>query len=302
MITGKNIVKRFDEFTALDFLSINIPDASVYGLVGPNGAGKTTLLNILTGVYRADEGDISMDGSAIYENPSAKERMCFIPDQIYFPCSNIKDTIEFYKGFYHGFSEDDFNALSSYFPYDRKKALRSFSKGQRRQIAFHFSLAMGSKYLILDEPMDGLDPVARHMVWGLLMEKVEKEGLTILVSSHNLRELEDVCDTVGIMEEGKVKIERNLEELQENMTKLQVVFKEGKETDISNLPILHSSNIGRVYTFIMKMSPEEALKVISPLDPLMAEPLPLTLEEIFIYEIEGAKKDVNKDVNSGGLS
>lgn len=287
MIEIKNLVKTFDGFRALDNTTMTIPKGSVYGLVGPNGAGKSTLIRHLLGVYKQDEGSISIEGEPVWENVSIKSKIASIPDDwFYFNAATIKDMMLFYKGMYPDFSVERYEKLKEAFPIDENKLIRHLSKGMQKQVAFWLALSTMPEYLILDEPVDGLDPVMRRQVWSLLMEDVSERGTTVLVSSHNLRELEDVCDHVGIMNKGKVLLERNLSELQDNIVKLQVVFKEG-ETIPENLPILHASSIGRVHTLIMRMNAEEATKTLEPFEPMMIDAIPLTLEEIFIYELGG---------------
>ncbi len=221
MIAVKNLVKRFDGFTALDGTDITVPAGSVYGLVGPNGAGKSTLIRHLTGVYRQDEGEISLGGEAIWENAALKRRIAVIPDDwYYFTQSNIRDMMRFYRGFYPNFSMERYEKLKEVFAIDEKRTIRRLSKGMQKQAAFWLALSCMPDYLILDEPVDGLDPVMRRQVWSLVMGDVSQRGTTVLVSSHNLRELEDVCDHVGIMDHGKVLLERSLAQLQDNMVKL----------------------------------------------------------------------------------
>ena len=221
MIAVKNLVKRFDGFTALDGTDITVPAGSVYGLVGPNGAGKSTLIRHLTGVYRQDEGEISLGGEAIWENAALKRRIAVIPDDwYYFSQSNIRDMMRFYRGFYPNFSMERYEKLKEVFAIDEKRTIRRLSKGMQKQAAFWLALSCMPDYLILDEPVDGLDPVMRRQVWSLVMGDVSQRGTTVLVSSHNLRELEDVCDHVGIMDHGKVLLERSLAQLQDNMVKL----------------------------------------------------------------------------------
>ncbi len=294
MIEVKGLVKSFDGFEALSSTTMTIPTGSVYGLVGPNGAGKTTLLKHLTGVYRQDKGVVLFDGEDVYENAALKERIISVPDNLYFPLGTINDMKGFYKENYKAFSEEKFEKLRSVFEYDMKKPLRTFSKGQTKQIAFWFALSCSPDYLILDEPMDGLDPVMRHKVWSLIMGEVEKRQLTVVVSSHNLRELEDVCDMVAILNGGRVLLERSLEELQDNMTKMQVVFPEGREDAAGEIDAVHVSNMGRVYTIIMRTSPKEARALMQKYEPVVADALPLTLEEIFIYELGGAYDGVSE--------
>ncbi|MDY3986287.1 ABC transporter ATP-binding protein [Dysosmobacter sp.] len=296
MIEVRDAVKRFDGFAALDGATLSVPTGSVYGLVGPNGAGKSTLIRHLTGIYRQDEGTVQIGGENVWENAALKARIAAIPDDwYYFMQSTVRDMMRFYKGFYPSFSMDRYEKLKEVFNIDEKKTIRRLSKGMQKQVAFWLALSCMPDYLILDEPVDGLDPVMRRQVWSLVMGDVAQRGTTVLVSSHNLRELEDVCDHVGIMDHGKVLLERSLAQLQDNMVKLQVVFQDGVNEVPPELPVLHASKIGRIHTLIMRMNAEEATAKLSTYNPLLVDAVPLTLEEIFIYELGGADYAV-KDI------
>jgi len=296
MIEVNGIVKRFDGFAALDGATLTVPGGSVYGLVGPNGAGKSTLIRHLTGIYRQDEGGISVDGQDVWENAALKSRIAAIPDDwFYFMQSNVRDMMRFYKGFYPNFSMERYEKLKEVFNIDEKRAIRRLSKGMQKQVAFWLALCCMPDYLILDEPVDGLDPVMRRQVWSLVMGDVAERGTTVLVSSHNLRELEDVCDHVGIMDHGKVLLERSLAALQDNMVKLQVVFRDGMTDVPPELPVLHAAKVGRIHTLIMRMNAQEATNRLMAYSPMLVDAVPLTLEEIFIYELGGADYAV-KDI------
>ena len=295
MIEVKNVVKRFDGFTALDGASLSVPTGSVYGLVGPNGAGKSTINRHLTGIYRQDEGTVAIGGEDVWENAGLKARVAAIPDDwYYFLQSTVRDMMRFYKGFYPRFSMERYEKLKEVFSIDEKRVIRRLSKGMQKQVAFWLALSCMPDYLILDEPVDGLDPVMRRQVWSLVMGDVAERGTTVLVSSHNLRELEDVCDHVGIMDKGKVLLERSLAQLQDNMVKMQVVFRDGQEVP-ADLPVLHVSRVGRIHTLIMRMNAQEAAARLAVYDPMLVDAVPLTLEEIFIYELGGADYAV-KDI------
>ena len=296
MIEVKGIVKRFDGFAALDGATLTVPTGSVYGLVGPNGAGKSTLIRHLTGIYRQDEGSIAISGENVWENAALKSRIAAIPDDwFYFLQSNVRDMMRFYKGFYPQFSMERYEKLKQVFNIDEKRPIRRLSKGMQKQVAFWLALCCMPDYLILDEPVDGLDPVMRRQVWSLVMGDVAERGTTVLVSSHNLRELEDVCDHVGIMDKGKVLLERSLVALQDNMVKLQVVFRDGMTEVPPELPVLHAAKVGRIHTLIMRMNTQEATDRLMAYSPLLVDAVPLTLEEIFIYELGGADYAV-KDI------
>ncbi len=289
MIQVTDAVKRFDGFTALDGASITVPDGAIYGLVGPNGAGKSTLIRHLTGILRADSGEILVDGEPIYENPAKKALLAVIPDDwYYFSSASLRDMMRFYRGFYPTFDMERYEKFREVFEIPEKAMLRRLSKGMQKQAAFWLAMSCRPKYLILDEPVDGLDPVMRRQVWSLMMGDVAENGTPVLDSSHNLREREDVGDHVGIMNRGKVLLERSLSDLQENIVKLQVVW---NTPDPPALPpemnVLHVSNVGRVYTYIVRGNAAAVSAALSVLQPMMLEALPLSLEEIFIYELGG---------------
>ena len=296
MLEANNVVKTFDSFRALDGANMTVPRGAVYGLVGPNGAGKSTIIRHFTGVYRPDSGQVTLDGQPVYENPAAKSRMAVIPDDwYYFPQASIRDMARLYAGTHPFFSWDRYHKLREAFPLPEKQLLRRMSKGMQKQAAFWLVMSCMPEVLVLDEPVDGLDPVMRRQVWSLLLGDVADRGTTVLVSSHNLRELEDVCDHVGIMDHGHVLLERSLAQLQDNMVKLQVVFPDGMEDVPAELPVLHASKLGRVHTLIMRMNAQEATERLMAYSPLLVDAIPLTLEEIFIYELGGADYAV-KDI------
>ncbi len=297
MLEVKNAVKTFDGFRALDGLTMTVPKGAVYGLVGPNGAGKSTIIRHLAGIYRQDSGEVLLDSQPVYENTEAKRRMAVIGDDwYYFPQAGIKEMAKFYAGIYPAFSWERYEKLKQVFPLDEKMMLRRMSKGMQKQAAFWLTVCCMPEYLILDEPVDGLDPVMRRQVWSLLLGDVAERGTTVLVSSHNLRELEDVCDHVGILNHGKVLLERSLSDLQDNTVKLQVAYQGVTEPVLPvELNILHRSHVGRVYTYIVRGSSQEILRRMQITEPVLLESIPLTLEEIFIYELGGveyAAKDI----------
>ena len=290
MIEVRDIVKEFDGFRALDGLTMTVPTGCIYGLVGPNGAGKSTILRHITGIYRPDSGTITVDGEAIYENPAVKARLSTIPDELYyFLSASTRDMMRFYRGFYPKFDAKRYEALKDIFTtVDEKRPIRRLSKGMQKQSAFWLSLCCRPDYLILDEPVDGLDPVMRRQVWSLLMGDVAEHGTTVLVSSHNLRELEDVCDHVGILSRGKVLVERSLSDLQGNVVKMQMVFQEREMPQLpDDMQVLHVSQVGRIHTLIIRGTAEEITNRLAVYAPILMEALPLTLEEIFIYELGG---------------
>ena len=292
MIEAINLIKTFEETCALDGLTLTVPESAVYGLIGPNGAGKSTLIRHLTGIYRQDAGELRINGEPVYENPAAKGKIASIPDEIpYWSQATIEDMMRFYASVYPQFDRQYYEQLGRVFDLDEKRMMRKLSKGQQKLAAFRFALAQRPEMLVLDEPLDGLDPVNRRTVWGLILGEVAERGTTVLVSSHNLRELEDVCDHVGIMNRGRMLLERSLSELQENMVKIQLVLPDGTELP-GDLELLHEGRTGRLRQLILRGSAEDLSARLAACEPLFMDVLPLTLEEIFIYELGGMEHEV----------
>lgn len=299
MVQVNHVIKSFGDFRALDGVNMNVPKGAIYGLVGPNGAGKSTIIRHLTGVYRPDGGEIFVDGLPVYENREAKAKIAYIPDDLfYFLQADALEMMRYYKGIYAAFDEKMFYRMQEFFPsIDIRRNIRRLSKGMQKQVAFWLAICCKPELLVLDEPLDGLDPVMRRQIWGILMSEVEERQMTVLVSSHNLRELEDVCNYVGIMNKGKVMIERSLSELQGNICKIQVACPSGMPKLPREYEVLHMSNTGRVYTIIVKGNPKSAAGAITTGTghAAIVDILPLTLEEIFIYEMGGVDYEV-KDI------
>ena len=294
MLELRNVTKTFGSFKALDDLSMVVPKGTVYGLVGPNGAGKSTAIRCMVGVYRPDCGEITVDGNAVYENPALKARIGYIPDDIfYFPAATLEEMRQYYKGIYPDFDDALFERLYEIFNLPRKTPLRRFSKGMQKQAAFHLAICCRPDVLILDEPVDGLDPVMRRQVMSLILADVAERGTTVLISSHNLRELEDVCDHVGIMDHGKMLLEKSLADMQGTTHKLQMV---GQPPE--NLQILHESASGRLHTYIVRGSAAEIDRAVAAANPVYYDVLPLSLEEIFIYELGGVNYEVKNIILS----
>ena len=299
MIEVNNLIKEFGGFRVLDGVNMNVERGNIYGLVGPNGAGKSTLIRHLTGVYRQDAGEIFIDGQEVYENKDIKGEIAYIPDDpFYFLQADTLEMMRYYRNMYPNFDEKMFYRLQEFFPgIDMRRNIRRLSKGMQKQVAFWLALCCRPKLLILDEPLDGLDPVMRRQIWTILMSEVAEKKTTVLVSSHNLRELEDVCDHVGIMDHGKIIIERSLLDLHGNISKIQVACRAGMPKLPEDFEVLHMSNIGRVYTMIVRGNPNQAAEAIRTDrdDMAIIDILPLTLEEIFIYEMGGADYEI-KDI------
>ncbi len=269
-----------------------VPAGQWLMIVGPNGAGKSTIIRHLAGIYRQDSGEVLIGGEPVYENPAVKERIAYIPDDVfYYTQATIRDMMKFYRDLYPRFDAACFEKLGGAFALDPKRPVRKLSKGQQKQAAFWLALSMRPDIVILDEPVDGLDPVMRRQVWSLLLEDVAERGTTVLVSSHNLRELEDVCDHVGIMNRGRMLLERSLSELQDNIVKIQLAFAE--ETPLpEDLQILHRSETGRLQQLILRGKSAELTERLGALHPVFLDPVPLSLEEIFLYELGGEGHEI----------
>ena len=291
MLELKHVTKTFGELKALNDLTMTVPKGAVYGLVGPNGAGKSTAIRHITGIYRADSGTVTLDGQTIYENPEVKQTIGLIPDEIFFfPAANMDEMANYYQGMYPKFDRELYEKLFEIFQLPRKGQIRRFSKGMQKQAAFHLTLCCHPEVLVLDEPVDGLDPVMRRQVMSLILSDVAEHGTTVLISSHNLRELEDVCDHVGIMDHGHMLLEKSLADMQGATHKLQLV---GEVPE--GLEILHESTSGRLKTLIVRGQPWEITAKAEKAKLAYFDLLPLSLEEIFIYELGGVNYAV-KDI------
>ena len=292
MLELQNITKSFGGLKALDDLSMRVPKGTVYGLVGPNGAGKSTAIRLMTGVYRPDSGSVTLEGSPIYENPALKSRIGYIPDDIFFfPSASLEEMHRYYRGIYPQFDEELWKRLYQVFQLPPKGQIRRFSKGMQKQAAFQLCICMRPDVLVLDEPVDGLDPVMRRQVWSLILSDVAQRETTVLISSHNLRELEDICDHVGIMDHGRMLLERSLADMQGSTVKLQIV---GDTPE--GLEILHESSSGRLRTLVVRGSAQAVQEKAAAVNPAYFDVLPLSLEEIFIYELGGVDYEVKNIV------
>ena len=288
MLEMRSVTKTFGTFKALDELTLTVPQGSVYGLVGPNGAGKSTAIRHLTGVLRPDSGTVTLEGLPIYENPTVKSIIGCIPDEpFYFPGATMEEMYKFYKNLYPHFDERLFDQLRSIFKLPYRTPIRRFSTGQQKQAAFQLVLCTRPEVLILDEPIDGLDPIMRRQVWSLILSAVTERGATVLISSHNLRELEDICDHVGIMDHGKMLMEKSLADMQGTTHKVQLVgqLPEGLE-------VLNVTASGRLQTAIVRGRLQEIQWKLTQAKPTYFDVLPLSLEEIFIYELGGVNHEI----------
>ena len=289
MIQVNSLVKTFGGFKALDNMNLHVEESSVYGLIGPNGAGKTTIIKHLAGIYTQDSGDIKINGESVFENNGIKKDMALISDDLFFFSTySILETAKYYSQIYPNWNWERFESLKSIFKIDVSRRVRRLSKGMQKQVAFWLSICAMPKIMLLDEPVDGLDPVMRRNVWRLMLQDVAERNMTVLVSSHNLRELEDVCDHVGIMHNGKIVLEKALDDVKGNIHKIQTAFTDKfPETLDNSLEILHKEQFGSVYMMIVKGNSAEITNTIMCENPLICDILPLTLEEVFIYELGG---------------
>ena len=296
MIDVKNLTKTFDGFKALDDVTLHVEKGSVYGLMGPNGAGKTTLLLNIVDTLIPDSGEVKLNNLPVRDNPEAKKNMVFIPDEVfYFANSTPLSLMSYYKGIYPQFDTALFFSLKDLFSeINLLKPIRKMSKGMKKQVALWISICCKPEILILDEPVDGLDPVMRHNIWQLLLSRISAEKMTVLVSSHNLRELEDVCDHIGIMDHGKIILQESLDEIQNNIFKVQLAFDGEFPIPEDELNIKSRKQNGKITEIIVSGNKNETLDIINKYDPLICDIIPMTLEEIFIYEIGGQDSEITK--------
>lgn len=298
MIQVNHITKYFEQFKALDDLCLHVKKGSVYGLNGPNGAGKTTVINHITGVYRPNGGEVLVNGQNCYENTAVKQKLLYIPDDLYFFATfSIQQMAKFYAETYENFNWERYETLKQVFGIHEKKLVSKLSKGMKKQVAFWLAISSMPDVLVLDEPVDGLDPVMRKKVWNLVVQDVSERQMTVLVSSHNLRELEDICDTVGILHRGHMLLEKELDDLKGDIHKFQVAFpQDGAVEQLEKeLEVLHVSKMGSVSLLIIKGDRKKISDKIAEYNPLISDSVQLTLEEVFIYELGGIGYDI-KDI------
>ena len=293
MIKVSNVTKHFDRFRVLDDMNINVPKGAIYGLVGPNGAGKTTIINHITGMLIPESGNITIDGEAVFENEAVKQRVLTISDDwFYYTTYSIREMAKFYKSIYKNFSIERYEAIKQIFSIDEKRQIRKLSKGMKKQVAFWLSMSAMPEVLILDEPLDGLDPVMRKQVLNLVISDVAEREMTVLVSSHNLRELEDICDWVGIIHKGHMIIEKPLDDLKGSVQKYQTVLSDEQAAQLEgDADVLHISRTGTVYNVIIKGDAQTTDQKMNSFGSVLCEHISLTLEEVFIYELGGLGYD-----------
>lgn len=287
MIEVAGVSKNFQDLEALKDVSLTVKKGSIYGLVGSNGAGKTTLLKLLAGIYQQNAGELMIDDQPVFENEWIKSRIVFIPDLLYyFPNFSIQDMAHFYAHIYPQWNQARFNELMGVFNIEVIRRVKTLSKGMQRQVSFWLGLSLMPEVLILDEPLDGLDPVMRQKVKQLIIKDVAEREMTVIVSSHNLRELEDICDHIGILHQGRMLMQKDLDDLKADVHKLQVAFsKEIPNALLEDMPTLYREKRGSVLILIVRGTYEEIIKRVQSYHPAILDVLPLTLEEIFIYEM-----------------
>lgn len=296
MIEFNGVTKKFDDFTALDNVDLTIPKGTAFGLLGSNGAGKSTILRIISGIYRQESGTCTINGEKIYDNASVKQKVFFINDEtIQFGKFTLYELKEFYKSFYPDFSEELFEKLRESVKLPIKKKIETFSKGMKRQAIVIIGLSCRTDFLLLDEAFDGLDPTMRIIVKHMLVDAMLDRNLTTVISSHNLKEINEVCDTVALLHQGKILFNRDLDSVKGNVHKIQTAFSEEYEKEnFSDLDLLHFEKSGSIVYLIVKGDIEEVKSKLSEKNPLVMDIIPLTLEEIFIYEMEGLGYDSNQ--------
>lgn len=295
MIEVIDVSKRFGEFVALDNVNININKGTIHGIIGENGAGKTTLLQMLAGVYDVEQGKILINGEEIYDNNKVKNKIGYVADRNqYFRDYKVREMVDFYGGIYDDFSRDDFSKYNKIFKLDLNKKIKQLSKGMQMRLSLMLNLSINPQFLVLDEPTSGLDAIVKKELLDILINLVYEQGVTVVISSHHISELEKICDEVTILNEGRVKYQSNIDEIKENVKKLQVVFKEDVKDEINKLKnIINIEKIGSIYYLITDNYGEELINDLNNLGANLIEIIGITLEEIFIY--------INKNGNRGEI-
>ncbi|QGT99946.1 Efflux ABC transporter, ATP-binding protein [Candidatus Syntrophocurvum alkaliphilum] len=287
MIQVQKVSKSYQDLEALNDVSLSVNKGSIYGLVGSNGAGKTTLLKLLAGIYRQDSGELSIDSQSVYENELIKDKIAFIPDSLYFfPNYTIQNMATFYSRIYSNWNQERYEKLGNVFNIAPNRRLKTLSKGMQRQVAFWLYLSIMPDVMILDEPIDGLDAVMRQKIKNLIIQDVAERDMTVIISSHNLRDLEDICDYIGILHQGTMLIQRDLDDLKADVHKIQIAFNGEVPKDLlAKIQPLYQEKRGSVLILIVRGDREEVIKIMQSFNPAIIDILPLTLEEIFIYEM-----------------
>jgi len=288
MIALKNIKKSFDNKLVLENIDWDIPKGSIYGLVGPNGSGKSTLLRLMSGVLSPDSGRITLEGAVVYDNPSAKKKIMFVPDDPFFLSqSNLKEMKKFYQIFYSTFNDTMYHKLLNHFKLNENDKITDFSKGMKRQASVILALSCDPEVLLLDEAFDGLDPVMRLMFKRLLTDELMNRQITVVISSHNLRELEDICDSIALLDHHTISIQDEVENIRSNYHKLQIGYaKEQAGNIFDEIKPLHLEQRGHVYLMVAKGDISSIRTLIESTQPILLEEIPITMEEVFVYEME----------------
>lgn len=295
MIEVKNLSKSFDSIRAIDHINAKIEDGHVFGLIGTNGAGKSTFMRMLSGVLKPEEGEILVDGEPVYDNPAVKKKIFYISDdQYYFRSGTPVDMLKLYQTCYPAFDGAKWKSLMEKFGLDEKRKVNTFSKGMKKQLSVICGICANTKYLLCDETFDGLDPVMRQAVKALFVKEMDERGLTPVIASHNLRELEDICEYVGLLHRGGILLEKDIDDMKLNIHKLQCVIREDEmlQKIRSGLEVVTIDNRGSLYTVTVRGDKEKILEFMEHLNPVFYELLPLSLEEIFISETEVKGYDV----------
>lgn len=296
MLKADNLTKRFQGVTAVDHIHAEIQDGTVFGLIGTNGAGKSTFLRMAAGILKPDEGTITLDGESVFEDIRVKARCFYIPDEPYFLGNGTADDMKtFYQGIYPNFDTDRFDRLLKSFELDGRRKIQTFSKGMKKQLAVLLGICAGTDYLFCDETFDGLDPVMRQTVKSLFANDIEERHLTPVIASHNLRELEDICDHVGLLHRGGMLLSKDLDDMKMNIHKIQCVLPAGLDrTNLQDLDIMTTEQRGSLLTLTVRGQKEEIQARMQSYHPVFFEMIPLSLEEIFISETEVAGYDIKK--------
>lgn len=289
MIKANKVTKHFGDFTALQDMNCEIPEGCIYGLVGSNGAGKSTFLRLITGIYKPDKGEISIDGQPVWENEKAKNSFVFVPDELYFISqATMEKTANLYNACYPNFSVDKFQMLTKKFGLDPKKNLSSFSKGMKRQAAIICALSCQTKYIFFDETFDGLDPVVRNAVKNLIFDDICERQATAVITSHSLRELEDICDRLVLLHKGGIVFESEVQNLKTSLFKVQIAFHTEYDKKLftdNDIEVLDFKKVGSVSNMIIRGDKEKTIEILSKMSPVILEVLPLSLEEVFVFEM-----------------
>ena len=296
MIKIENLSKKYDKENVLDNLNCEVKDGCIYGLVGSNGAGKSTLLRLINGIFKADSGSILIDGEEVFENEKIKQELVFVPDDLFFyPGYTLLDTAKYYQAMYKKFDMEYLKKLAGLLKLDLNRKINTFSKGMKRQCALICALSTKAKYMFFDETFDGLDPVIRNTMKKIMASLMEEENTTIVMTSHNLRELEDICDNLGLLHKGGILFESDIDSIKTNMYKVQISLGEDFSKErFSDLEVINFKKVGSVATLIIDDKKGNSKKKLEKLNPIILDYLPLTLEEVFIYEMEALGYEFNE--------